>query len=465
MLISLYTSRIVLQILGVNDYGIYNVIGGIAGAFSFLSSMLSNATQRYLNVAIGQNDNLKANQIFNMNMVIYLIYALLSILIVEVGGSWFIKHKMIIMEERVDAAFWCLHSTTVILFVSLVSSVYESVLIARENMKVYAYIGIYDAIMKLLIVFILSILSFDKLKIYVFFIAIISISARLIPTVYSFKHYKETKFRFYWDTCWLKNILKFTSWNFLGTTVFILNDQGINMLLNIFFGPAVNAARGLSVQVKNAVSNFSIGFFTAVRPQIVKSYASGDSVRFIELILNSGKYTFFLLWLVCLPVMLRVDNILIFWLGYVPKWTNSFIIWILLFNLINSSFCDPMWQGMQAVGDLNKYVVIGSFIYILALPFTWISFKMGGSPLLAFQILVIVRIIYYIITMQIFRGYSHFSLLYYLKVVLLPIMKVVSLSLILTLLINAVIPKTFVASLICCIISVIMVFSSICKVG
>lgn len=465
MLISLYTSRVVLSVLGVNDYGIYNVIGGIAGSFSFLSSMLSNATQRYLNVAIGQNDKKEANHVFNMNMLIYLIYAFVSILIVEIGGAWFIENKMILAPERVDAAYWCLHSTVIILFVSLVSSVYESVLIARENMKVYAYMGIYDAIMKLLIVFIVSIITFDKLKTYAVLIALMSISARLIPTIYTIIHYEETKLKYYWDTYSFKIMSKFISWNFIGTVVFILNDQGMNMLLNMFFGPAVNAARGLSVQVKTAVSNFAMGFFTAVRPQIVKSYAAGDTSRFIELIFNSGKFTFFLLWLVCLPVMLRINSILMFWLGNVPDWTSQFVIWILIFNLLNCSFCDPMWQGMQAIGNLKKYVAIGSFIYLLAFPTTWIAFRLGGSPLLAFQILVIVRIVYFIATMQIFRSYSYFSLSKYALSVLYPVLKVVLLSLIVSLIIDEVMPNNFIASVFLCLLTVVIVFSSVLIVG
>ena len=465
MLISLYTSRVVLSVLGVNDYGIYNVIGGIAGSFSFLSSMLSNATQRYLNVAIGQNDKKEANHVFNMNMLIYLIYAFVSILIVEIGGAWFIENKMILAPERVDAAYWCLHSTVIILFVSLVSSVYESVLIARENMKVYAYMGIYDAIMKLLIVFIVSIITFNKLKTYAVLIALISITSRLIPAIYTLVHYEETKLKFYWDAYNFKSMSKFIGWNFINTVVFILNDHGMNMLLNMFFGPAVNAARGLSVQVKSAVSNFAMGFFTAVRPQIVKSYAAGDTSRFTELIFNSGKFTFFLLWLICLPVMLRIDNILLFWLGNVPDWTAQFVIWILIFNLINCSFCDPMWQGIQAIGELKKYVAIGSFIYSLAFPITWIAFKFNGSPLLAFQILVLVRICYFIITTLIFRKYSYFSLYKYAQSVLSPVLKVVIVSLILSFLINEVMPYDFISTVIVCLLTVFLVGFSIYIVG
>ena len=296
-------------------------------------------------------------------------------------------------------------------------------------------------------------------------IALISITSRLIPAIYTLVHYEETKLKFYWDAYNFKSMSKFIGWNFINTVVFILNDQGMNMLLNMFFGPAVNAARGLSVQVKSAVSNFAMGFFTAVRPQIVKSYAAGDTSRFTELIFNSGKFTFFLLWLICLPVMLRIDNILLFWLGNVPDWTAQFVIWILIFNLINCSFCDPMWQGIQAIGELKKYVAIGSFIYFLAFPITWIAFKFNGSPLLAFQILVLVRICYFIITTLIFRKYSYFSLYKYAQSVLSPVLKVVIVSLILSFLINEVMPYDFISTVIVCLLTVFLVGFSIYIVG
>ena len=447
MLITLYTSRVVLAVLGFDDYGIYNAIGGISASFVFLSSMLSNATQRYLNFAIGQNDETKANQVFNMNMLIYLVYGILSVLFVEIVGLWFIANKMVISPERLNAAYWCLHTTVIILFVSLISSVYESVLISRENMKIYAYMGIYDAIVKLLIVFLISIFTFDKLKIYSVLMAIMHISARLIPVAYTIRHYHETKLICYFNRNSFADMSKFIGWNFVSTSVFILNDQGINMLLNMFFGPAVNAARAVSVQVKNSISNFAMGFFTAVRPQIVKSYAIGDNHRFIELVFNSGKYTFYLLWIICLPVMVRIDNILSFWLKNIPDWTGEFVVWILIFNLINSSLCDPIWQGMQAIGKLNKFVLIGSIVYLIAFPITWITFKYDSSPLLAFQILVYIRLAYFMVTIHIFKNYIYFTYRNYILSVIVPIIKVVIISTTITVAIDKFLPKNIIATL------------------
>lgn len=465
MLLSIYTSRVVLQVLGVEDYGLYNVVGGIAASFSFLSSMLSNATQRYLNFAIGSNDNEKANQVFNMNLIIYLIYAIISIFVVEIGGFWFIENKMVVAPDRVGAVYYTLHATTIVLTISLISSVYESALIARENMKIYAYMGMYDAVIKLLIVFLVSYLTFDKLKTYAVLMAVMTISAKLIPTIYCIKHYPETQLKYHWDKVQFKSMFKFVGWNFLGTSVFIINDQGINMLLNIYFGAGINAARALSMHVKASISSFSSGFFTAIRPQIVKSYAAGDSVRFINLIFSSSKYTFYLLWLVSLPVMLRSDELLDIWLEDVPQWTSKFLIWVCIFNLLNSSFCDPIWQGIQAIGKLNKYVVIGSAVYLMVFPISIFVLNNGGSPLAVFQIIVFVRLLYSIVSISIFKGYTKMNIMRYAMEVLLPIFKVVTISSIITFCTDSFFSNSILNTLLSCLLIVVVIVIVIFYIG
>lgn len=465
MLLSIYTSRVVLQVLGIEDYGLYNVVGGIAASFSFLSSMLSNATQRYLNFAIGANDYEKANQLFNMNLIIYLIYTIVSIIVVEIGGAWFIEHKMVVDPERVGAVYYTLHATTIVLAISLISSVYESALIARENMKIYAYMGMYDAVMKLAIVFLISYLSFDKLKAYAVLMAIMSISAKLIPAIYCIRHYPETKLKYYWDKGQFKSMFKFVGWNFLGTSVFIINDQGINMLLNSFFGAGVNAARGLSMHVRGAISSFSSGFFTAIRPQIVKSYAAGEHKRFVQLIFNGTKYTFYLLWLVSLPIMFRVNELLDIWLKNVPEWTGQFVIWICIFNLFNSSFCDPIWQGMQAIGKLKKYVAIGSIIYLLAFPLSLLAFNNEATPVASFQILVLVRMVYFGVAILIFRDYTQIRIYDYMKTVLYPIIKVLLASVTLGYCVNIALPNTLFGTLASCLLIVIIITLTIFLIG
>lgn len=449
MVIALYTSRVILDVLGVEDYGIYNVVGSLASSFIFLSSTLSNATQRYLNYEIGSRNNTRLCLVFNMSILIYLVFALVSLLIIEIGGHWMIYNKLSIPESRVNAALWVLHSTSITLFITLISTVYESVLIARENMKVYAYIGIYDALMKLVIVFLISTLSYDRLKLYAVFITLVVVTERLIPVCFTIRKYDETKLKCVWNKKTFTEMFRFIGWDFLGTSVFILNDQGINILLNMFFGPVVNAARALSVNVKQAVANFSSGFFTAVRPQIVKSYASGDINYFTTLLYNSSKYSFYLLWMICLPVMIRIDSLLSLWLKEVPSQTGSFVIWILIFNLINS-LCDPFWQGMQAVGKLKKYIIIGSSVYLLAFPLSWIAFKIGYDAIITFKILVFVRLFYLWITIVIFKQYVTLNLVTYCKEVIAPIIVVVIISSIITIYIDSLFFDTLISTVISC---------------
>lgn len=465
MLLSIYTSRVVLQVLGVQDYGLYNVIGGIAASFSFLSSTLANATQRYLNVAIGIQDYDKANQIFNINLIIYLIYAIFAVILVEIGGTWFIEHKMVVAPERVAAVYYTLHATSIVLVFTLIAAVYESILIARENMRIYAYVGMYDAVMKLVIICLISYLAVDKLKAYAVLMAMMVISAKLIPAWYCLRHYPEAKLKYRWDQGQFKSMFKFIGWDFLGTSVFILNDQGMNMLLNAFFGAAVNAARALSMQVKGAISSFSSGFFTAIRPQIIKSYAAGDHTRFKQLIFSSTKYTFYLLWLVSLPIMLRVNELLAIWLRDVPEWTGEFVVWICIFNLFNSSFCDPIWQGMQAVGHIKRYVVVGSLVYLAAFPITWGLFQLGAKPLVAFQIIVFVRILYFFITTSIFSKYTKLSGKEYMTKTVAPILKVTTISMVTAYGVNQLFPENIPSTLMACVAMVILIGVLILWVG
>ena len=465
MLISLYTSRVVLRILGVEDYGIYNVVGGISASFAFLSAALSNATHRYLSYEIGCNNETRLNQIFSQNLIIYSLYALISFLLIELGGRWLVCYKLNIPLERINAAMWVLHSTSVTLCITILSSVYESVLVSRENMKMYAYIGVYDSIIKLVLVFTISVISYDKLILYSILITIAISSSKIFLYLYAKRKYLETSFKFYWNGATFKEIFKFSGWNLFDAFVFLLNDQGINMLLNIFFGPTINAARGISLQVKSAVLNFSSGFLTAMRPQIVKSYSSGDIIYFRSLVYNCGKYSFFLLYMLSLPIIMRIQPILNFWLGDVPSMTAQFVIWMLVFNLINS-LCDPFWQGIQAVGDLKWYVLLGNSVYILVFPISYIALKLGGSPVITFQIVAIIRLIYLAVVLLVFNRYVKINFVEYVTRVLIPIVKVMTVSLMSTALVSYLITDiSILCVLLTCVINVIIIILAIVLFG
>lgn len=434
MLISLYTSRVILEILGIVDMGIYNVIGGITSSFLWLSGSLANSTQRYLNFEIGTKDKNRLNSVFNQSFWIYVLFAFVSLIVLETGGKWFIYNKLVIPVDRLSAALWVLHATSFTLAVTLLGSVYDAVLIARENMKIYAYIGFVDVILKLGIVYVLLLFS-DRLKAYSILLCVVFVLSKLITVFYCNKKYSETKLKIYWNKTLVKEMFSFIGWNSVGTIVFILNNQGVDFLLNIFFGPVVNAAKAISNQVRNVVLNFSSNFLTAVRPQIVKKYSSNDIAQFLNLIFQSSKFLFFISWVIGFSLIIRINSILHYWLNNVPLYTNSFCCWILIFMMINV-LSDPINCAFQAIGKQKKYILCGSSIYILAFPISYILFKYGYPPVSTFIILVIIRFIYVIGIVYILKEFVHYKFKDYISFVIVPIFKVVIISLMLILPIN-----------------------------
>lgn len=464
MIISLYTSRAILQILGVVDMGVYNVVGGITSIFSWLSGSLSNCTQRFLNFEIGIGSEQKINNIFNQNFWIFSIFALISIIIIEIGGTWLIYNKLIIPNDRLDGAIWTLHATSFTLAVTLIGSVYDSVLIARENMKIYAYIGMIDVILKLLIVYLLLLFPYDKLKVYAVLLSCIFITSKLITIIYCRRKYFECRLKFYWNNVLFKEMLSFVGWNSAGTVVFILNNQGIDILLNMFFGPVVNAAKAISNQIRNVILNFTSNLLTAVRPQIVKNYASGDFENFLSLIFRSSRYLFFISWILGISIIIRIDQLLRIWLEVVPDYTNQFTVWIVIFLMINV-LCDPLSTAFQAIGKQSKFIIYGSSIYLLAFPLSYFTLKLGMPPTSTFMILAVVRFLYLIVISNILKDYIVFHYKEYIFNVLWPIFKVLALSSILILPLNALFPENFVGTIITIISTGILASLTVFAVG
>lgn len=453
--VSLYTSRIILNVLGIEDYGIYNVVGGLASSFVFFSSSLSNATQRFLNFELGKNNIENVKKIFNLSLLIYGIIALIVVIIAEIVGIWLIQNKLVIPEGRLDAAFWCFHVVIISLAITLIGTVFDSILIARENMKLYAYMGVYDAFGKLGIIFMLDFFDFDKLKLYSVLLFLISATAKLIPAIICFKKYPECKIKYHWDKELFINMFKFVGWNGFGTAVWAINEQGTNIILNMFFGPVVNAARAIAAHVNATINNFSSNFFVAVRPQIVKSYASGNYDYFIQLVFNSSRYSFFLLLVICLPVMLRTEYILNWWLGLVPEYTDDFIKWILLFSLVNV-LTNPFWSAIQAIGKLQRYVMIGSTVYLMAFPISYIFLSFNYPPVIVFKVLVCIRMIYLFVVIRITNKYIPIPFNKYLKSVILPISIIFILAGTIMFFINSLFPQNFISLIAFSTISVVI---------
>ncbi len=464
MVVTLYTSRVVLNVLGVEDFGIYNVVGGLVSMFAFFSSSLSNATQRFLNFELGKGNLEKVQNVFNLSVLIYLIISSVVFIFAEVVGLWLIYNKLVIPPERLEAALWIFHATLISLFFTLNGIVFNSVLIARENMKAYAYIGLIEAFLRLLIALALSYFAYDKLKLYAILLLCVTICIQGCYAIICIKKYPECRYRFFWQSGLFKEMFKFAGWNVFGTAIWSINEQGTNIMLNIFFGPVINAAKGVASQVNSAVNNFSMNFFTAVRPQIVKSYASGDIDYFIKLIYNSSRYSFYLMLLITLPILFRSDYILYLWLKQIPDFAPAFVRWILIYSLINV-LTNPFWFAIQAVGKLKKYCLIGGLVYLTAFPISYIFLSLGYSPVSVFIILAAVRAVYLFVTIKITNNYVNFSMAEYIYSVLIPIAKVTIVSVLIIGLINLFLPQNFFALVVICLFCFIITPLTIYSIG
>lgn len=426
LIITLYTSRVILEKLGVVDYGLNNVIGGLASMFGFFGSSLSNATQRFLNFQLGIGDIRKVKNIFNLSIIAYLFLSLIVLILAETFGLWFVTNKLVIPEERMSAAIWVYQFTIISLLFTINGIVFNSVIIARESMKVFAYIGIGEAIGRLLIAYMISICSIDRLILLSALSTCVTVCIQMSYFLY-IRKYPECRFHWYWDKTLFKRLLSFIGWNAFGTSVWVINQQGLNILLNIFFGPAVNAARSIAFQVNSAISNFTVNFYTAIRPQIVKSYARNDLVYFKNLVFSSSRYSFFLLFLLCLPLLFKTEYVLILWLGKIPDYTIIFTQCTLIFTLIDV-LTNPIWCAVQAIGKLKKYCLIGGFVFLSAFPIGYISLCFGAPPESVFISLIAARLLYLISTLVIFKTMVNFNIMDYVRHVIFPIVWVCSIS-------------------------------------
>lgn len=405
MTVTLYTTRVVMEALGIIDYGIYNVVGGLSAAFIFFSSALTNATQRFLNFEIGKNSGDSAlNRIFCLSFLIYAIIAISVFVIGSVVGVWYITNRMVIPPDRISAAIVTLFCMLLSLLVTFVGTVYESVLIARENMKIYAWVGLFDAGAKLAVALILLVTPSSRLIVYAVLLALFQIISKLYVVWYCRRNYSETKLSFYWNRTLFREMFAFAGWNVFGTAAWTVNEQGITLLVNKFFGLMVNAARGVTWQVSAAVNNLSSGFFTAIRPQMIQSYASGDLSRFSTLIYSGTRYSVYLMWLISLPLILRIDSVLAIWLKVVPPDTGIFVQWALIYCVINA-ITNPLWCGIQAVGKLRSTILYGSSFFLLVFPISWLLIRNGAPAVVTYQVMSAIRVGYIAICFVILKGY------------------------------------------------------------
>lgn len=422
MAISLYTSRIVLKNLGISDYGLYNVVGSIAAMFTFLNTAMNSSTQRYLSLAVGRNDAQQLHKIFNVSFVIHALIGIVIILACEVFGTWFINHKMVIPEGREMAVFWTFQLSLLAAFLSIIMVPYDALVISRERMSTFAYISIFDVFFKLFVAFIISVVSFDRLVFYSLLIVLSQFVVALIYSSYCKRHFEECSFKFYRFDSLYKEMTVFASWGLLGHISYIINTAAQNMMLNVFFSPVINAARGVALSVSNAVGNFSFNFQTAVSPQITKSYAVGDNDRLFALIYNSSRFSLYLLWLFSLPIMLCMKELLDLWLVEVPDYTMVFLGLVLIFNLIESG-ANPLNMAIRAKGKIKYPELIGGIILIMNFPLSYLALSLGYGPQSVFVIMIICGMVCQINRIYFANKYLQMSISDYLiKVITHPLL-------------------------------------------
>ena len=428
MIVSLYTSRLVLQILGVEEYGIYNVVGGVVSFIGFLNGSLNTATQRFLNYEMGRNNIEGMKSIFSMSMICYMGIAVVAMILAESIGYWFVTNKLVIPPQRLDAAIWVLHFSVLTFIVQLFIVPYNAVVIAHEKMSIYAYISVGSVIMRLLLVVVLQYVDYDKLWLYAMMMAAATIVEAFLYWLICIKLFEECHFQWRFDKQLFKGLFSFSGWMLSGTITHLLHIQGVNMLINVFFGPAYNAARAVAMQVNSAVGSFSSNFMTAVRPQIVKMYAEGNNDGMYRLVNNSSRFSFYLLFIMILPLLFNMNMVLELWLKTVPQNTVLFTQLVLVDLLIVSAY-GPIAYVTQAAGRIKEYQLMISVCFTLVFILTWVIYDIGSAAYVTFVVSIVIDLIGYLLRLWILRSLFKFPIWDYVKEVLYPIGKVLAVSL------------------------------------
>lgn len=416
--VSLYTSRVVLNTLGVEDYGIFSVVGGIVSLFGFFNAAMSSATQRYLAFDIGKKDNERLHKTFNVTFIIHIGIALLILLFAETIGLWYVNNRLNVPDVRMTAVNWVYQFSVLASLVGVMQVPFNALIIARERMNVFALLSIIDVILKLIIVYLLLIVTFDKLILYSMLVFSVSLTVALAYRLYCYKHFRESSFKIYKDKAYYKELLSYSGWNLFGNIAAIARGQGINLVLNIFFGTIVNAAYGITMQVQNSVRIFVNNFQLAVNPQIIKNYSQGNFVQTHKLIFQSCKFSFFLMLILASPLLLNTQYILELWLKNPPPHTVIFVQ-LSLANILIDCISGPLIIGAQATGKIKWYqIIIGTFIF-LNLPVSYLLLKITDKPEIVFYVSIVINLFALFFRLIFLRKMMELSIQAFIKDVLL----------------------------------------------
>lgn len=435
IILSLYSFRVVLDALGETDFGVYNIVGGVVVLFAFVQTAMTSATQRFINYEMGCGNSNSISRVFSMSMTVHISIALLVILFAETIGLWFVNTQLNIPENRQYAAQWVYQFSVLATCFNLIRMPYHATIIAHERMSFYAYLSIFESILKLVIIYVLIISPSNKLILYSILVSSVSLVLLFIYKIYCNLTFKVTKYRLFWDRELYAKILSFTWWSLFGSAANTGVKQGLNVLFNIFNGVIANAALGIATQVQVALTAFMGNLNVASNPQIVKYYAEGKYSDFIKLINQVSKFSFLLVYLLALPLIICADPILHLWLNEVPEYTVLFTKLVLAYSVIDA-LSMPFWMGVQATGNIAKYQCLISTLILINLPIAFLLLYFGYSPVYVLFVRVIVNVIVHIARVIFLKNMVCFSLIEYARIIVRLILVVIITSLVLSIFYN-----------------------------
>ena len=451
MVVSLYTSRVILNTLGVEDFGIQNVVGGFVGMFSLISGSLSAAISRFLTFELGAGNRQRLKQVFSTSLVVQVLLAVFIVLLLETVGLWFLNHKMVIPPERMFAANCLLQFSILSFAVGLISLPYNASIVSHEHLTVFAYIGICEVMLKLMVVLSLKVIpdSLDKLIYFSLVMLGVSLALQFFYWVYCTRHFEECRFRLRLERPLLKEMLGFAGWNFIGASSAVLRDQGGNVVLNLFWGPTLNAARGIAQQVNNAISGFVGNFMVALNPQITKSYAAGDRDYTMSLVHRAARFSFYVMFIISLPILFNTSFLIALWLGQVPAHVVLFVRLVIVFSLCET-LSNPLVTVMLATGKIRNYQIVVGGLQLLNLPIAYLLLRWGLFPEVIMVVAISLSLVCLVARLLMLRTMIGLSIRRYLREVVLNILFVVAIAVVLPLVMGGVAASSWLRFLLSC---------------
>ena len=434
MVVSLYTSRIVLQTLGEDDFGTYSIVGGVVVLFTFISNAMATGTQRHLSYELGKEEG-DVPTIFTACFRIHFWLAIIILLLSETIGLWFLNTKMNFPEGRMCVVNWIYQFSILSCMIGVVQTPFMAAVISYEKMSIYAYLSIFDVAMKLAVVFLLQVINWDKLFIYGLLILLVHGLLFAIYTIYTLRTLSGVKFVHIEDHSIYKRLISFSGWSLFGSLANVGYQQGINIIVNLFFGVALNAAVGIANQINSAVSSFVTGFQQALNPQLVQSEAANNRDRQLDLIYKSSKFSFFIVFIIAFPLIVNIEYVLTLWLGKHPFHTESLTILVLV-GLLISCLSGPLWVSIYATGNIKAYQIVVSLIALSILPIVYGCGRLGASPETIFAIRASNFIFVLLVQLYFLHKYINLNIKEFIRSVLLPVSIILNISIILLILLR-----------------------------